>query len=504
MGSAEVRLPRSIAVLGVLAALTSPAAPAAGQDVPVPVRAPDPLLSEQLDAALALAPPDTCLRVVVDGVAVHDHRGSDLQSPASTQKVFTAATVLGVLGADRTLRTELVAAAAPVGGVIAGDVTLVGGGDPVLTTSTYRDHRRLPADRPITLLDAFVDQLQGAGVTEIRGRIRVDDGRYDAQRRVPFWPERITADDPAPLGALVVDDGFLLRPTPEGGVEEGRPDDPAVAAGDALAWLLASRGIRVTVPGTVRAAPPPGGAVVAAVDSPPMAALVADLLRRSDNHIADQLLKELGVAAEGRGETAAGARAVAAWAQANGAAADGARVVDGSGLDPTNATSCQALVAALDAVGPDGIVAGGLPVAGRSGTLAGRFGDTAAAGRMRAKTGSLDDVTALAGFVDLAEGGTATFALVANGEIGEQALTAERLVAELLATWEPPCPSRPAAPLAAPLVAPTLALAAAPGGALASMAPGLVLTAAALEDPATAPIDRCAREDGTVVEVGIG
>ena len=73
------------------------------------------------------------------------------------------------------------------------------------------------------------------------------------------------------------------------------------------------------------------------------------------------------------------------------------------------------LTAVLDASGRSSPIGEGLPVAGKTGTLTTRFVGAPAAGRLRAKTGTLNTVTALAGFVDTVPGAQLTFAYVANG-----------------------------------------------------------------------------------------
>jgi D-alanyl-D-alanine carboxypeptidase/D-alanyl-D-alanine-endopeptidase (penicillin-binding protein 4) len=91
--------------------------------------------------------------------------------------------------------------------------------------------------------------------------------------------------------------------------------------------------------------------------------------------------------------------------------------VDGSGLDRSDRASCGLLLQAIERAGPMGDVAAGLPVAAKNGTLAKRFQGHPAAGRLRAKTGSLDGVTGLTGFVDASSAGAAplAFALLGNG-----------------------------------------------------------------------------------------
>ena len=89
--------------------------------------------------------------------------------------------------------------------------------------------------------------------------------------------------------------------------------------------------------------------------------------------------------------------------------------VDGSGLDRSDRASCTLLMAAIERGGPAGAIAAGLPVAARDGTLAKRFVGNPAAGRLRAKTGSLDGVVGLTGYVDAPDGGPPlSFSLMAN------------------------------------------------------------------------------------------
>src|SRR6185436_19939593 len=99
----------------------------------------------------------------------------------------------------------------------------------------------------------------------------------------------------------------------------------------------------------------------------------------------------------------------------------GLRLADGSGLEVTNQASCDLLAATLRV--PDGAGAPRLSpllaVAGRSGTLSLRLAGTPLEGKLRAKTGSLNGVSGLAGYLDGRRG--LSFAFVANGSFSESA-----------------------------------------------------------------------------------
>ena len=92
----------------------------------------------------------------------------------------------------------------------------------------------------------------------------------------------------------------------------------------------------------------------------------------------------------------------------------GVQLADGSGLADVNRVTCRLVQSVLDRAGPASFIGSSLPVAGETGTLAERFEGTTVEGRMRAKTGTLRQATALAGFVDAPAGPTLSFAYVVN------------------------------------------------------------------------------------------
>ena len=130
-----------------------------------------------------------------------------------------------------------------------------------------------------------------------------------------------------------------------------------------------------------------------------MRQIVTEMLHESDNTTAELLTKELGFRFAGVGSTAAGVGVVRAMAGTLGpGVADNLVVKDGSGLDRANRATCRALTALLDRQDGREALGESLPVAARSGTLLTRFTGTPAAGRLTAKTGSLDGVVALSGY----------------------------------------------------------------------------------------------------------
>jgi D-alanyl-D-alanine carboxypeptidase/D-alanyl-D-alanine-endopeptidase (penicillin-binding protein 4) len=212
--------------------------------------------------------------------------------------------------------------------------------------------------------------------------------------------------------------------------------DPAIAAGEQLRAELAALG--VAVDGGVRR-----GAAPATVDdavtltSASFAEVVAEMLRESDNNTAEALLKYLP-GGNRPATRAAGVAERAALLKRLGIDPDGVRAIDGSGLDRSDQASCDALLGTLTTKPGGYDLEDMLAIAGKTGTLDDRFLGSPLAGKLRAKTGSLNGVTALVGVADRKR--ELRFAFVSNGSFSDEGGKAlqDRLVAALATYPEAP------------------------------------------------------------------
>jgi len=400
---------------------------------PLRAGAPAPLPA-QLQAAVARARNDPALApslsVSVLDVATAEpllELGADrMLLPASTAKIATAAAVLTALPPDLRLSTRVTAGGAP------GVVVLVGGGDPTLAGPSAR------ADYPAPARLAELARRARATIGTARvAKVLVDESLYSGPRLGPEWrPSYVSEGSVAPVGPLMVDGG-RVRPG-----RQARVADPALAAGQALAALL-QPGAPVTV---ARGRAAPGAAVLGAVCSPPVPQLVAQMLTDSDNDLAEALSRQVALA-QGRPASFAGAAAAQAQVldgllRTVGAAPGSIALVDASGLSRRNRLQPAALTRLLTraAAGDPQLapILPALPVAGFDGTLAMRFRGGAAAagaGSVRAKTGTLDGVSALAGTLRTADGRLLAFDLTADAVPPARRMRAEGALDALAAAF---------------------------------------------------------------------
>jgi D-alanyl-D-alanine carboxypeptidase/D-alanyl-D-alanine-endopeptidase (penicillin-binding protein 4) len=391
--------------------------------------------------------------------------------PASTLKIVTTAAALDAFGPDARLRTTVETAGRLDGfGRILGDVYLVGRGDPNLSG-------RFRAGRAVAPLEELAEALRAAGVRRIEGRLVGHEGLFHGERRGEDWAwgdlvwsygAEVSAlvfnDATAQLSAspgeragdpLIVDrdppnahysvvstavtaaaggtadltlradpgvNVFHLSGTLPVGSEAWQGNvaiaDPARYAAVAFAEVLAARGIRVMGAIDTSSDPLPNGLrVLAARESEPMAEIVKVVNKRSQNLHTEMLLRLLGARVKGEGTVEAGHEALEDFLRRLNVADETWSLQDASGLsrsDLVTAHGLAGLLAAMDKHPQAAAFRDSLPIAGVDGTLEGRMRGTPAQGKVRAKTGSLRNVNALAGYATTRGGDRLAFAIVLN------------------------------------------------------------------------------------------
>lgn len=398
--------------------------------------------------------------------------------PASNVKLFTAALALDRLGPEHRVRTSLLAAGLPdAAGSLHGDLTVYGRGDPTFVAGIPGS----PWERAVASL---ADRAIAAGIRRIEGDLVADESYFRGLTVPPGWdPEDLPYAYAAPVSALSLNDNSValdvtpgpavgqpagLNATPaldfaiprnrvrtgastdEVRVTFGRDDAftlwaggtiPAGAArvreklsmpqparwfGETLRMALQRRGVTVKGGVQTKSAVAAGAAVesprseLGFVESPPLRAMLAPMLKSSQNLHAELLLRQVGARESLAGAPTSEAVALVAMrdlCRRAGIGTAGTVLVDGSGLSRGNRLTADALVALLrymDRHPQAAVFREGLPLAGIDGTLTKRFVGTAAERNVRAKTGYLTGVAALSGYLTTAAGERLAFAVLLN------------------------------------------------------------------------------------------
>jgi len=412
-------------------------------------------------------------------------RADEPMSPGSTMKLVTAVVALDRLGINHRGRTELLAAAAPIDGVIEGPLILRGGADPDL-------------DWPA--LWWLLRQLRESGVRDIRGGLVIDRTLFSPTRfdlglppfdEAPEFPYNVIPDALHLNGSLL---DYELQAAAGGVAARALPSLPGLVV-DASAMTLSSRACKdwdedwkpavatpagdgwtlklqggfpagcrqratlqlvdrqwLTVravrqfwaelggsmgPGDAEAAAPAGAVVLASHRGRPLAEVLRGVMKSSDNALTRLVYLQLGAQAAAAGEPtlAAAERSVRAWFAARGLDDRGLVMDNGSGLSRSERISPAQLAGLLRAAqrgaqAPELLAT--LPIAGVDGTLSRRLKDGPATGQARLKTGTLRDAVGLAGFVPDAGGRPWVFVALLNHP---EAARKGRPVLDALVEW---------------------------------------------------------------------
>jgi serine-type D-Ala-D-Ala carboxypeptidase/endopeptidase (penicillin-binding protein 4) len=328
------------------------------------------------------------VRDLGSGAELYALRPATARVPASVEKLYTTATALLRMGPAETLDTRAVSSGElDADGVLHGNLVLVGAGDPF-----FGDESAAKLARAV----------KAAGVARIDGAVLGDESSFD--RRRSSCCSGYDSDLGGVLSALAYNRGFSagrLR------LDAGR------FAAARFSELLRTAGVRSS--GAARAGTAPAAAgEIASVESMPVRELIRFINVPSNNFAAEMLLKALGERYRDSGTTRSGAAVVRETVAGIGARA---RVADGSGLSRSDRTSPRDIVKLLERMDEGDVgtaFRSSLALTGRTGTVKGRMRGTPAEARCRVKTGTLRNVSGLAGYCRTAAGRDVAFSLMFN------------------------------------------------------------------------------------------
>ncbi|SNS63555.1 D-alanyl-D-alanine carboxypeptidase / D-alanyl-D-alanine-endopeptidase (penicillin-binding protein 4) [Micrococcales bacterium KH10] len=391
-----------------------PGAVAAGPTSPVPAGASNITPTSDIDVAQLLEKltsdrPNMGKSVgavitdAVTGEVVAQRRPERLMTPASTQKNLVAYAAATQLDLDATLSTVVVQPNSSA-------IVLVGGGDMMLAADqsdpTAINGRAGLGD----LADEVSSRLLLRGDTQVE--LAYDTSLFDSNTH-GVWKQSPAEGYAAPVVPIAVDVGRKSE-----GEYAPRYNDPAGEAAKIFAQRLEERGIEVTaVRGGAQAAD--GVTEIGRVESAPLRDIIHHFMVHSDNSITEVVGRlvaiERGFPASFDGAT----KAVLAALVEAGIDVGDARLVDCSGLAEGSRVSPRMLVEVVTRIATPGDgqfhdIAAGMPVSGWTGTLAARMNGESAIGNVRAKTGSLPKVVALAGTVRTGTGRPLNFAIITD------------------------------------------------------------------------------------------
>lgn len=404
------------------------------------------------------------IKALGSGRIIYQHNATEKFSPASTLKLFTAAAALNYLGPNFTFLTEFLTNAMPSqnSNVLAGNLYIKFSGDPYLTTD---------------LLKRMINALAAQGINTIQGNIIIDDSAID---RDTWQTGRVTTDKlfcyAAPVtatiinrncfsfnvapsrqtntlasvkvnqqGSVMIDNQVTTRRAkgPNCGLDlksltenenryvlkgclspRTRPmsfavalQNPNLATSGILADLFRQDGIRYQH--IEYGKTPPNARVLVQNNSPVLSVMITQMLKKSDNIIADSLFKKVGaVYFAKQGSWSSGTQAQAAiLGPHTGINFQNTVILDGSGLSRENAVTASDFVKLLtftyNGMPNSEIFYQALPRSGIDGTLKRRLGGPAA-DRVHAKTGTMQGTSGLAGYVRTANDKEVAFAILVN------------------------------------------------------------------------------------------
>lgn len=367
-----------------------------------------------------------CVSVRRDGIPIADINASTPLIPGAVQRLVTLEAFGSLSSAGFTTKVVRSSDGVIDAGVLDGDLWLVGGADPVLSTAAYIE--RFGDERATTSLESLAAQtvaaLQADGITEITGQLIADHNKYGPDRidyASDTWTRAETeTNEVGALSALVVNNGFEAFADTVDLAARGRASSPPLQAADEFRAILEANGI--VLAGGIGTGDQPAALAqleVASISSPPL----TDIARRaySDGTVAEMLYLEFGVRSGSTGGDQASAFFRTPEALISGGVLDEAgrntiQSWDGSGLSLVSLSRCDLLNNILDK-GPDALAVGALPASVDSTVAA---CTPTMLDDLQVYAAARPEVTSIVGRATTPNGDVITFSMIVNWAVDEE------------------------------------------------------------------------------------
>lgn len=353
---------------------------------------------------------------ITDGRGVAGRNASYARILASNTKLFTSAAALARYGTGGRFSTGIYATGPLSGGTLTGDIYLRGGGDPLFGNSSFVTSNFGSG----ATLETLAKNLKSLGIKQITGGVYGDETAFDSRRGTAYSGWGRSTDIGGVLGGLIVNKGFV----------RGRyQSNPPVFAAQRMRAAIKGAGIKIGS-ATRAAATPSTARRITSVRSLPMASIVRQMNKPSNNYLAEMLIKSLALPAaaadddadggevalgSSRATTRAGYSAAEKFARSLGSRV---RLIDGSGLSRSDHAAPREVVDLLRGMQKKTAAfadyRASLPIAGVDGTLYNRMTRSVAKKKCSAKTGTLSNVSSLSGYCTTTAGDLVAFSIIQN------------------------------------------------------------------------------------------
>lgn len=361
-------------------------------------------IQNRINKILQQAPPSTHYSILVYNPLVQDTiykvNSDDSMIPASNTKLFTTATALSIMGGDYKLSTKIITDDSDIkNGIIKGNVYIKGYGNSLFTKED---------------LESMVGSIKKLGITEIKGKIVGDDSYFDEVYTRDDWiRDEVANVKLPPISALVIDRNRTFSSRRVRYRRHGKRywrtvryyhsiSNPPLYAAQLLRKSFIENGIKV-IGNAVKGVTPKN--VTELTESHIILRdLIKDICKHSDNFLAECLFKTIGAYTSGeQGNAFYSTQAILKYIKDNGIYSEGSSIVDGSGISRFDQITTDALVGVLQKMYFDlkhfDDFYNSLSIAGVDGTLRHRMNGTNAENNFRGKTGTLNGVSSLSGYL---------------------------------------------------------------------------------------------------------